>query len=459
MNVASRVGLPRLQGPAVSRSPRLALLLSCLLCNAAGYGANESSRALADCPAPGSTVGVRTSLKLRSGCVLRKVRFVVRASQLTLDCNGAVLQGLMTRDTPLAVGVAYPADDLPQDVAFLIANGENDRPIENVTIRDCTVRNYQDGAEVALRLSEATQRALRESADAGALEARLRAVAPRDIRFERMQLIAPLKSGLFVNRYAQHVVFRGGSVTGAGNSAIYLNSGSSGHEIVDSRFAGNGYSNYDEAERVSRPRRGSALREAIAVDSSAHNLIRSNRFERNGGGGVFLYKNCWEHHDDPDQIPRRMHSSDNRIERNGFVAEPVGVWIAARQSRDLAGFDCGDPLEYEEGFWLWAKRYYRDYAERIVVSGNRFEGVDQGVIVEDDDASILDNVFSVGTKQPIVIGSVVRGGRPGSRVRGVRVIGNIFDTSTVCPIRRAIGTEGRVFRVNTLRSGQSIDPC
>lgn len=436
------------------------LLTGSLLHSAESGGADESARRLTECPAPGSTVEVRGSVKLRAGCVLRKVRFVVRASHVTLDCNGVELHGLMNRDTALAAGAAYPAEDSPERVAFLIENGESDRPIEDVTIRDCTVRNYQDGAEVALRLSEATQRALRDGADAEAIESRLRAAAPRDIRFERVSVVAPHKSGLFVNRYAQHVVFRGGSVTGAGNSAIYLNSGSSGHEIVDNWFQGNGYANYDAGKRVSMPRRGSALREAIAVDSSAHNLIRGNRFQRNGAGGVFLYKNCWEHHDEPDQIPRRMHSSDNRIEGNRFVAEPVGVWIASRQSRDLAGFECGDPPEYEEGFWLWAERYYRDYAERTVVSGNRFEGVGQGVIVEDDDASILDNVFAAGgTQQSIAIGRTVRDGKLGRGLRGTRVIGNVFDTGTACPIRRAIGTQGSVFRANTVRSGQAIDPC
>ena len=384
------------------------------------------SAALSCALAPGATVMVTRSIRLPPDCTLRRIQFVIAASGVTLDCNHAVLHGLLGRDAPLPYGRPYPEADAPRDAALLIATREGDESLHDITIRNCSIRNYRDGADVMLQLDAGTRQSLRQTMDPAPIEDRLRLQAPRNITFENVTIDFAHKSGLFINRYVTRVAFRDGAVTNSGNAAIYLNSGATGNEISGSLFAANGYYDYSDSERERNPKSPATVREAIAVDSSARNVIRGNRFRGNAAGAVFLYKNCWEHWQQPDQLPRNMHSSDNLIEANRFVDEPVGVWIASRRSRDLAGFDCGDPPIHEQWNWFRNRRYYRDYAERTMVRSNLFENVGYGIRVEDEGARLIDNRFSGEATANIQIGGAV-GAKVGTVVRDTQVRGNTFD--------------------------------
>jgi len=85
-------------------------------------------------------------------------------------------------------------------------------------------------------------------------------------------------------------------------------------------------------------------------------------------------------------VIRWQHSDYNVIRNNTFVNEPVGIWLASRQNRDLSGFDCGD--KPREG----SLKFYPDYADNNVVVGNRFEGV-SAKVVDDGKANYINRYY------------------------------------------------------------------
>lgn len=66
-------------------------------------------------------------------------------------------------------------------------------------------------------------------------------------------------------------------------------------------------------------------REAIAIDASDHNVLRSNTITHKDGG-VYLYRNCGE-----DGVIRHTTPSYNTIEGNNFIGVGVAVWLGSRE--------------------------------------------------------------------------------------------------------------------------------
>jgi hypothetical protein len=200
-------------------------------------------------------------------------------------------------------------------------------------------------------------------------------------------------------------------------SGIYLENGSRNNEVTSSIFVENGFTqmkkmeyknyNFDYLNRYlqnpgqfvqqvkcdvnkASTRQSDWGREALAIDSSAGNVITGNAFIKNRKGGVFLYKNCWEKHSNPNSRPRFQWSSFNDISHNFFSCMPRGVWIASRQSTPLQGMECGDTEIYSSG----EDRYYKDFAKDNIVNFNRFHDIqDVGIKIEDDRNSANFNQF------------------------------------------------------------------
>jgi parallel beta-helix repeat protein len=407
--------------------------------------------------APGSTVTITQSTILPKACVLRKVQFVIKASNITFDCNNAVLHGLANQDAPNPYGIPYDSSDMPRDRAFMVTATEGKPAPANITIKNCVVKNYVEGARVNITLLPATIATLRTTAAPQPIEDALRLNAPQNVTFQNMHIDYAHGSALYVNRYAVGTQLLDSVITHAGHSGIYLESGTTGAQILRNDLRTNGY--YDLSSVLNARVPKVVLREAIAVDSSSKNTIRGNTFSDNAGGGVFLYKNCWENHGSGGQLPRNMHSSDNVIDANTFTNEEVGVWIASRQARDLDSFDCGDPAVYTDSSWFTTERYYRDYAERTTVTGNTFHGVEQGVLVEDDAATIVGNQFDGSASQGIVVGSEIRGLHLGRPVKGAKVTDNSFNNALTYPVENMYGTSGGVFTNNTQKGAKADATC
>lgn len=357
---------------------------------------------LIDCDTltPKQTVKIKGHSALSPSCDLsnKSVRFVLNRSNSSLDCQGAQVSTI-EGDTSNASAITI-------------------RPDTDASIRDIIVANcYVDGYGHALHIrqfSNPNERYKRGLIDPAAN----RALTPQDIQVINVSSINSKNSGIFVGDHVHNVSFEHIRVQNAGTVGLYLEFGSRDNVIKNSVFIGNGF-------RTFKPNR-----EAIAVDSSSRNRIEHNTFIHNGAGSILLYRNCFEHADDDarsNHFKRTESSRDNVIDNNRFIDEPVGVWVASRQSRNLKGFACGAYLIKETPF----ASYHLDSAKDNTITNNRFEQVEQGIIVEDEGTRISQNRFAASVKLPIEVGSEIREDSPAGAVTGTQIINNVFKDKTI----------------------------
>ena len=114
------------------------------------------------------------------------------------------------------------------------------------------------------------------------------------------------------------------------------------------------------------------------------------------------------------------------IRGNIFNDEPVGVWVASRQSRNLKGFECGAYLLKQTPF----ASYHLDSAKDNQIIDNRFEQVAQGIVVEGDGTLIADNKFAANVRLPIHVGSEIREDSAAGAIKNTIIKNNIFTGKT-----------------------------
>lgn len=410
------------------------------------------------CTAPAQVPSGTTTLP--NDCAYAGTFFVL-SSNTTLDCNGA----------QLTAGKG------------IIVKGA----IENVTIENCWLSGT-DGIAVA-----PPDRLPNESEDAWRLR------SPKNVVLSHVSLTASKSSGVFLGPALDGVVLEDSIVDGSESAGVYVEHGTEHAKIRRNLIRNNGFRD-GGIDRTEWSRR-----EGIAVDAAAQNEIEDNVLEGNAFGGVFLYKNCREHvSTDPSSPPRPLHAASNVIRRNTFRNMPFGVWIAARQARDLGAWDCGDPTAYapmnpiplakafppgyptskgtypasytnnpeyfydavqgkpckggcvstRDAIWAW-----EDYAEDNTVEENRFENLGlAGVRVEDDRATIAGNAF-VGDFDFVYVGTPLR-----SRFLGHPVRGTVLRQNHFSPLDSRVTFEEHVALVpgeheGTVLEGNCAEPC
>jgi hypothetical protein len=288
---------------------------------------------------------VKGKVELKPNCVFSTI-VTLSSSNSELDCKGSVI------DPGLLQGYAV----------HINSHGE---PLSNITIRNCIVRNSN-----AIALVIGWKGSDQDKVDHYTRDEIYRRT-PHQIQIINSRIENSKGAGIYVDDYVSDVAIRRVSILRSDAMAIYLEHSSRGITIEDSLFENN--------STIKK-------REAIAIDSSANNIVRRNIFRHNKAGGIFLYKNCQEHANTDAKQTRRWQGADsNLIENNVFEDEPIGVWIASRQSLDLRKLDCGDPY--------YGEKYVLDHAQDNTIRGNIFRNVDRGVIVEDDHNVIANNLF------------------------------------------------------------------
>lgn len=273
------------------------------------------------------------------------------------------------------------------------------RTLTNVTVRNCIVRNSNAiGIVVGWRGSDQAKVSVHEREE-------IYDRTPRFVQILNTRVEASKGPGIYIDDYVSDVTLRQISVTRSDSMAIYLEHSSRRITIEDSLFEDNSVGK---------------KREAVAIDSSAHNVVRRNIFRRNKAGGIFLYKNCHEHAAfDAKQTERWQGSDNNLIEDNHFEDEPVGVWIGSRQSLDLRKLRCGDPY--------YGGKFVRDKARENTVRSNSFLRVAKGVLIEDDENAVVGNRFQTTQEVCIRVGSAPRSTFLGLPVVGIDVKDNECD--------------------------------
>lgn len=302
------------------------------------------------------------------------VQFVLDSSDTSLNCNGAILSSNAVTDSKSAITIRPRAD----------------KAIKDITVANCHIQGYGH----ALHIRQKTNPNSRYSKGLTNPDSN-RALAPHDIRVINVTSNGSKNSGIFVGDHVHHVTFDQLQVVRSGTVGLYLEFGSQHNTIQNSVFVDNGFRSF-------KPNR-----EAIAVDSSAFNTIQNNKFVHNGAGSIHLYRNCFEHANDPSRsnyFKRTESASDNIIEGNTFRDEPVAVWVASRQSRNLKGFECGAYPLAKTAF----ASYHIDSAKHNLIKDNTFIQVESGIIIEDDGTQISGNDFSQVGGVAIKVGSEIR---------------------------------------------------
>ena len=381
-----------------------------------------------DCPEPG-TIDVVQSTRLTQQCDYADVTFRVIASDVTLDCGGALLQ---------------PRDQAPRVAIEVLGS------IHDVVVRNCRIRGHHRGVDVRREMPAAEATEMRDTyrrlaADPTAqrealllLDEAARSRAPHDVLIEQVSVRDTGHVGVYLHPFVHHVRIRDVVVTGVRlGPGVYLDGGSRRVEIDGGCFAGN-------------------AREGVAIDASAQNVIRRSRFEANGEGGVFLYKNAFEA--PTRHLPRTQHSRDNLIEGNVFDREKRGVWVGYRASANYAQttLEWGDPIVYRDDEVI----YRADYAEHVTIVGNHFvENAVDAVLIEDDHAIVLDNRFTGNPSRndvAVVVGSRGRW-RSGRPVYGATVRHNEFDANVSVVGRVAFCAGGLLWSDNRV-GATAVEP-
>ena len=388
------------------------------------------------------TVTIKQSTTLPKGCKYDRVNIIVSGSNLTFDCNQLILNGI-DREFRQAVGKPYSIENAPVDTGILISSSQG-----NVTVKNCTVKNFVRGIRIGTRgLTTERINNLKNNTNVAQTERELLALSPKNIRVENSNILYNHKDGVFVGRYTTDFVLDNSTIKYTGAVGLYLDSGSQHNTIQNSTIAQNGHSDYNATKRVRTRKLANDSREGIAIDSSAKNIIKNNVFSKNSGGAIFLYKNCNEHAQRANQIPSYQSSDNNLIINNQFNDEGIGIWIASRQSKNLAPLECGSPIvdtgTIRHGPVKEPAKYYEDFAKHNTVENNTFNNAHKAVIIEDDDNRVINNIFKGEANFDVRIGTKFRTLKLSHPVKNTLIENNQFETRTdshIATIHNPVGT-------------------
>lgn len=345
-------------------------------------GSLDPGSLLVGCASANVRVTITETSHLDPSCVYTK-GFDLTASNVTLDCQGAVIQSPLTAGRGIFVTA-------PSTVA-----------LSNVTVRNCIVGGFLNSIRV-------NRQGFKSLAPGSEYDNSF-----SNILIENDLLHDSGGSGLFVDGFVTDVTMRDLEITGAGSVGIYLEAGSKENVVETSYIHANGFA---DASPVGNTFVFSGLtfrwwgtgREGIAVDGSRNNLIVSNTITGNSAGGVFLYKNCGEKFtQNPSEWFQRRYGSDgNVIEGNSISDAFNGVWVGSRAAENQTFMDCSDPAYVSDAL----TKIYLDPAAGNTVRDNAFDNVRYGIRVEDNTATIEGNSFTASDPayEAVIVGTKYR---------------------------------------------------
>jgi hypothetical protein len=304
-------------------------------------------------------VEIDCSLTLRPTDVVTK-RLVLtgeEASGATIDCNGAIINGVHW---------------LPEDT--IVVGSRKDasgtwRGAENILVRDCNVHGSIRIYGVMVSMAE-----LRRMSYLPDHTQRLQAAGSKSITFDNMKITAYGRNPFYVMPGSTRVTLRDSIIRGRSDGvSIYLDAETAGNVIKDNDIG------------------VETRREQIAVDGSARNLIVGNRLSGLNRGGIFLYRNCGERGVIRHQGPEDNVIIDNVFYYNRYQGGTPAVWIAQRQN-DLPGYCDEDALPGAPN--IGSNHDHLDHAYRTVVLRNRFVDREPSELirVNDDPSYVLGNI-------------------------------------------------------------------
>lgn len=182
---------------------------------------------------------------------------------------------------------------------------------------------------------------------------------------ERAQAVAPTQ-----------IILDSLTITSDGRVPLYLGPGVTYTTISNSRFTGtrssvglyfDGETGYNRVIGNLVDAKTNTTREIIALDGSAHNLIKGNRFTDLTSGGIFIYRNCGEGGAVRHQEPRANEIAGNEFYYKGYTGSRPAVWLGSRQTLTFNHY-CNDDKGYDFG----SSKDDHDFARDNLVIGNNF---------------------------------------------------------------------------------------
>lgn len=326
------------------------------------------------CQLPNSG-NINGKVLLNANCTYNQ-GITINTSDTSLDCNGARVDGLNT-----------------QKIGILVSSKGGH--LSSVEIKNCTVTGFIESGVLITSQIPNYQRSDNHNFNYEK--------TPKNITLENMKITSNSGVGVYFHSYVTNSTIKNSIVENSKAEGIYLDQSSRNNNIINNTIQRNGELNGPS----------SGQRVGLAIDSSANNLIESNKFIENFGGGIFLYKNCGENFSKGFSKIRWQHSNENTIKSNSFTDEKVGIWIASRQSSNLQNKDCGDkPLDSEN-------KYYEDFADNNTIENNKFCRNKRYIIVEGNYNTITNNQSDNKTNNWIIQPSSMK-----ARLTGIPTTGN-----------------------------------
>lgn len=328
---------------------------------------------------------IEGKVELEATCVYHQS--IVIRKPTVLDCNGATLDG----EGRLATGIRVESDG---------------KPLQDVEVRNCTVRNFTKlGIGVGWSLHDGGKQREMGAADAGDYEAR----TPSGTVIADTKVLDIDGVGIFIDDHAVDTRLERVTVKNATGAGVYLEHDSRNTTIDAAHIEGNGWKG------------GAGVQPGLAIDASQSNVVRNSTFRKNGQGGIYLYRNCGEQVGiNPKAVPRKNGANGNLIENN-LLEEKNGIRVAARMSRNVRTMQCGRKPYYDAD----DIQIVLDEATGNTIRGNKLNGGQWGIVVEDNDNVVERNTFTGEfTGAPILVGTKYRATQLRRPVVGVRVVGN-----------------------------------
>jgi hypothetical protein len=244
--------------------------------------------------------------------VIFKKLVVEGETGITIDCNGAILdggRGTLNDEKDMIEVRSKRLDDKEEVTKTRLMKGEPINKIwrraSGITIRDCNIVGSvriigmgRNGEAEFVRFSSRMD---------GNHAARARAAAPTRITLQNLTIIATKRTPLYLAPGVTHVTLTGSELKGnAERTAIYLDAESGYNTIRDNYIH---VKVFDEVTFLQINRLGPQ----ISIDTSSYNKIINNRFAALEGGGIYTFRNCGE-----GGTVRHGSSSNNQIINNVF---------------------------------------------------------------------------------------------------------------------------------------------
>lgn len=381
--------------------PAAALACLALAATSPAAGAQAQRQAgpgVVPCSAAGERVTLTESAKLDPACTYT-AGVEITASNVTLDCRGAVVDGT------------------GQGGVGILVHAPSDTDLSRIAIRNCAVRGFLNSIRI-------TRDGFRSLPAGGEYEHGI-----RDVLIERSRVSDSRGVGIFVDGYVTRTTIRDSLVTGAGSSGIYLEAGSADNVVARNQIRDNGFRENGPGGSLfsfsgAQFRFWGIGREGLSIDGSRRNLVAGNTFQGNSAGGIFLYTNCGEYvRSRPERwFERRYGAERNAIVANRFRGGVNGVWVGSRMGESTLPMECSDTPYVRQGL----RSITLDRAARNTLWANEFDDVTYGVRVEDDETKVLANRFRGPgpTHHAVVIGTPERTAALGRPVRGTKLVAN-----------------------------------